>query len=198
MLCACRLQKMSASETASPVLERDELYQADEVQLEMDDNGDAVLLEMEVDPEEKRADALSMPGSPEVKRHPDSSDQTKEAEVDTTSAELGETSAGQAEPTVTPPLVKKAGEAEPVSGPRECPTCYVALENGLEGVPGGCAHRFCVECIQGWLRNSNTCPICRNRFSSLHIYNGEELMNTVAVPTVQVRMAPPLRSRPRD
>ncbi len=104
----------------------------------------------------------------------------------------------QAGPSAPSSLVSEVGEAESVSRPHECPTCYVALDTVLVGVPAGCEHKFCVECLQGWILNSNTCPVDRHRFNTLRIYEGEELVNTLAVPTVQVQMAPPLRPRLQD
>jgi len=46
--------------------------------------------------------------------------------------------------------------------------CGVCLENIAEqGVLSGCAHSFCFICIKEWSKTSNTCPLCKGRFTHL-------------------------------
>ncbi len=73
-----------------------------------------------------------------------------------------------------------------------CPTCYETLDSRLVGIPEGCQHKYCLECIQAWLKNSNSCPACRHRFSVLHVFRGEERVDTLPVQAAQVEMAPPV------
>jgi hypothetical protein len=42
-------------------------------------------------------------------------------------------------------------------------TCIVCREIFYEPSRAGCGHTFCLECIEGWITSSGTCPICRKR-----------------------------------
>ena len=51
-----------------------------------------------------------------------------------------------------------------VSG--KCVICQEDIEKGRKVRRLDCdgRHIFCQVCIEGWLRNNNTCPICRHKF----------------------------------
>jgi hypothetical protein len=36
----------------------------------------------------------------------------------------------------------------------------------------GCEHVIHDACIRSWAQKTNTCPICRNLFHSVRVYNG--------------------------
>ncbi|KAH3670394.1 hypothetical protein OGAPHI_000909 [Ogataea philodendri] len=44
-----------------------------------------------------------------------------------------------------------------------CPICLVDYESGDQGRRLDCCHEFHKDCVDQWLLNDNTCPICRSR-----------------------------------
>lgn len=47
----------------------------------------------------------------------------------------------------------------------KCPICLLAFKQQEVGTPESCDHTFCVECIQEWSKNVNTCPVDRQPFT---------------------------------
>ncbi|GFO08457.1 PHD and RING finger domain-containing protein 1, partial [Plakobranchus ocellatus] len=62
----------------------------------------------------------------------------------------------------------EAVEAEGASSGDEtsdrCPICLNRLRQQDVGMPETCDHLFCLECIQEWSKNVNTCPVDRQVF----------------------------------
>lgn len=54
---------------------------------------------------------------------------------------------------------------------QECPVCYTSLDNIQTGRPEGCEHRFCLFCIQTWAGDHNTCPVDRQEFGGIEVFN---------------------------
>jgi hypothetical protein len=48
---------------------------------------------------------------------------------------------------------------------QECSVCYEDIQE--QGVIDSCNHSFCVDCISKWSEESNTCPVCKQRFNSI-------------------------------
>lgn len=46
----------------------------------------------------------------------------------------------------------------------KCPICLISFTNQEVGTPESCDHMFCVECIQEWSKNMNTCPVDRQEY----------------------------------
>ncbi|XP_029644165.1 protein SCAF11 isoform X1 [Octopus sinensis] len=46
----------------------------------------------------------------------------------------------------------------------DCPICLNRLKYQDIGTPESCDHSFCLDCIQLWARNVNTCPVDRREF----------------------------------
>ena len=46
----------------------------------------------------------------------------------------------------------------------ECPICYEKIENGK--VILKCKHIFCIDCFIKCIHQKNTCPMCRNPFTT--------------------------------
>lgn len=46
----------------------------------------------------------------------------------------------------------------------KCPICLISLRTQEIGTPEACDHMFCVECIQEWSKNMNTCPVDRQEY----------------------------------
>jgi PHD and RING finger domain-containing protein 1 len=47
----------------------------------------------------------------------------------------------------------------------KCPICLRNFTTQEIGTPEACDHSFCVECLQEWSRNVNTCPVDRRMFT---------------------------------
>lgn len=45
---------------------------------------------------------------------------------------------------------------------RDCAVCKDLLQVGVEYVELPCKHLFCGECIMPWLKEHNSCPVCRH------------------------------------
>lgn len=53
----------------------------------------------------------------------------------------------------------------------KCPICLLKFRLQEVGVPDGCQHSFCLECIREWSKNVNTCPIDRISFKKIMVKN---------------------------
>jgi len=51
------------------------------------------------------------------------------------------------------------------SNDMKCGICFETFS--LRGLMNGCKHVFCFVCIEKWSQTSNTCPLCKKRFSQL-------------------------------
>lgn len=47
-----------------------------------------------------------------------------------------------------------------------CPVCQEEITTDTGKVTLKCKHEMCVECFTQWARKANTCPCCRDEFSS--------------------------------
>lgn len=60
----------------------------------------------------------------------------------------------------------------------KCPICLKTFKNQEVGSPESCDHSFCIDCIQEWAKNMNTCPVDRQPFNLILVrknYNGKFL-----------------------
>lgn len=58
----------------------------------------------------------------------------------------------------------------------KCPICLLTFKQQEVGSPESCDHSFCVECIQEWSKNINTCPVDRQPFNLILVrkhYDGK-------------------------
>ena len=60
---------------------------------------------------------------------------------------------------------REAQEREAQESPEPCPICYSTIEEGEEKVTR-CGHTFHENCINRWLEQNATCPICREDLSN--------------------------------
>ncbi|KAF7278248.1 hypothetical protein GWI33_008604 [Rhynchophorus ferrugineus] len=51
----------------------------------------------------------------------------------------------------------------------KCPICLISFRLQEVGLPENCEHTFCLECIQEWSKNMNTCPVDRKEFNSITV-----------------------------
>ncbi|XP_018565103.1 serine/arginine repetitive matrix protein 2 [Anoplophora glabripennis] len=47
----------------------------------------------------------------------------------------------------------------------KCPICLISFKVQEIGTPESCDHMFCLECIQEWSKNMNTCPVDRQEYN---------------------------------
>ncbi|KAJ8915230.1 hypothetical protein NQ315_015453 [Exocentrus adspersus] len=47
----------------------------------------------------------------------------------------------------------------------KCPICLISFKTQEIGTPESCDHMFCLECIQEWSKNMNTCPVDRQEYT---------------------------------
>lgn len=71
----------------------------------------------------------------------------------------------------------------------KCPICLLTFKQQEIGTPESCDHTFCVDCIQEWSKNVNTCPVDRQTFSLILVrkcFNGKVVRQIpVVAPTQQ-------------
>jgi hypothetical protein len=60
---------------------------------------------------------------------------------------------------VPPPASMSDGSTDGQAG--KCPICLCEFVTQEVGTPEACKHTFCADCLQEWLKNTNTCPIDR-------------------------------------
>ena len=69
-------------------------------------------------------------------------------------------------------------ESETTNNSPQCPICLEALLPNTEKTTT-CSHKFCTSCLDKWLAENHTCPMCRtelnepgakNNLDSHHIY----------------------------
>ena len=71
----------------------------------------------------------------------------------------------RARPEARLPFLHDARASNPTSQPglptkKECPICFDKI-GSKDGCALPCAHSFHQHCIQHWLQEKNTCPVCR-------------------------------------
>lgn len=53
----------------------------------------------------------------------------------------------------------------------KCPICLLSFKSQEIGTPETCDHMFCLECIQEWSKNMNTCPVDRHEYNLILVRN---------------------------
>ncbi|CAH1176324.1 unnamed protein product [Phaedon cochleariae] len=53
----------------------------------------------------------------------------------------------------------------------KCPICLARFRSQEIGTPESCDHTFCLECIQEWSKNMNTCPVDRQEYNLILVRN---------------------------
>jgi hypothetical protein len=72
-----------------------------------------------------------------------------------------------------------SGAVDPLADTDDpCPICLALLDQSYDGqnakeiaVLNSCKHRFCFTCIEAWSSVTNTCPMCKQRFSELRTFS---------------------------
>ncbi|XP_023717755.1 PHD and RING finger domain-containing protein 1-like [Cryptotermes secundus] len=74
-----------------------------------------------------------------------------------------------------------------------CPICLCGFVTQEIGTPEACNHSFCVDCLQEWLKNTNTCPIDRQVCDTILVrhYLGGKVVR-------KIHMEPPRQQQEHD
>jgi hypothetical protein len=84
--------------------------------------------------------------------------------------------------TETAPTTVVTEPAPKIDEMQECGVCYEHIEE--QGIIDSCSHNFCNSCIATWSADSNACPICRLRYTSIQKKNlaSGEILSTTEIP----------------
>jgi PHD and RING finger domain-containing protein 1 len=66
---------------------------------------------------------------------------------------------GGAASSTTVPLAASMLDSNTDGQSEMCPICLCGFVTQEVGTPEACNHSFCTDFLQGWLKNTNTCPI---------------------------------------
>lgn len=67
-----------------------------------------------------------------------------------------------------PPNKRLKTQIEDDNEPDSCGICYADYGVSIRGEIDCCNHYFCFVCILEWSKHESRCPICRQRFSTVH------------------------------
>jgi len=89
----------------------------------------------------------------------------------------------------------KDKKMEEIKTTKQCGVCYDDLTvDNCVSTP--CKHSFCSKCFFKWLKESNTCPLCRNNYTRYHKWDYDDIdMNAV---THEFNMFRDVISRTKD
>ena len=74
-------------------------------------------------------------------------------------------------------------EDDPKEFEHKCSICLEMIAERTQ--PVTCKHVYCMECIYGWTKYSNVCPLCKVPITQLQIFNAlkpEEVHEVIEVP----------------
>ncbi|XP_077517341.1 uncharacterized protein LOC144128124 isoform X2 [Amblyomma americanum] len=63
-----------------------------------------------------------------------------------------------------------------------CAVCLNRFLGQEMGTPESCDHVFCLDCIQEWAKNMNTCPVDRSVFGLILVRKGDRVVHQISVP----------------
>ncbi|PNF27313.1 hypothetical protein B7P43_G02770 [Cryptotermes secundus] len=92
---------------------------------------------------------------------------------------------GTSSTTVPPAASMLDGRSDGQS--ETCTICLCELVAQNIGTPEGCKHNFCADCLQQWLKTTNTCPIDRQVCDVIVVRRclGGEVIGTIRVEDVE-------------
>lgn len=91
-------------------------------------------------------------------------------------------------PTTSTPQKDSSSSDSSDDQVEKCPICLLRFKQQEIGTPESCDHHFCVDCIQEWSKNVNTCPVDRQPFSLILVrkrVNGKVVRQIVVEPPTQ-------------
>ena len=66
---------------------------------------------------------------------------------------------------------------------RKCSICLETINE--QTMPVSCKHIYCMECIYGWVKYSNVCPLCKVQIKQLQVFdalNPDKVSEILEVP----------------
>lgn len=103
------------------------------------------------------------------------------------------------QPPSPPPVIEPRGEVQVI-----CSICFSDFQDGEDTRILPCIHQFHTECIQRWLQQSGTCPLCRaaavpvpQQPRGLLLQDIEDLLNNWFAVHIDVNGAPNQPFMPR-
>ncbi|XP_072393559.1 uncharacterized protein [Diabrotica undecimpunctata] len=98
-------------------------------------------------------------------RHGRSRQLMSDSESSQWETDFSDQEASKAPKNDTQATTKLDSDSELSDGQSEkCPICLVSFKAQEIGTPESCDHTFCLECIQEWSKNMNTCPVDRQEY----------------------------------
>ncbi|KAJ8956760.1 hypothetical protein NQ314_006634 [Rhamnusium bicolor] len=73
------------------------------------------------------------------------------------------------EPTASKEIQENTDSDSSDGQSEKCPICLLSFKSQEIGVPESCDHMFCLECIQEWSKNMNTCPVDRQEYNLIFV-----------------------------
>ena len=100
--------------------------------------------------------------------------------------EAGDHAAGQATTQGASEAVVRALPLRTVSSSEHvqaCPVCLEDMEAGSEVRTLPCNHFFHAACVEGWLKQKNSCPMCREELPAADEFLEQLVLKIFAGPT---------------
>ncbi|XP_063218190.1 uncharacterized protein LOC134528471 [Bacillus rossius redtenbacheri] len=83
-----------------------------------------------------------------------------------------------------PGVSSQARASERDAQAERCTICLSEFDTQQVGTPGSCNHSFCLKCLEKWAKESNTCPVGRQKFTHICVRNE---LNGQVVRKVEVK-----------
>ena len=65
---------------------------------------------------------------------------------------------------------------------KQCMVCYLNMDQERQqGFMNSCSHKICSTCLIRWSKQSNVCPMCKQKFSEIRVYEVDGFIN-IPVP----------------
>lgn len=65
------------------------------------------------------------------------------------------------------PVAEEGAVSTPAEGKKEQEDCVICMEEIKNKGTIGCQHLFCFDCILNWSKRTNSCPVCKRKFSKI-------------------------------
>jgi len=53
-----------------------------------------------------------------------------------------------------------------IDNEQDC-SCSICITDKIANCQTNCGHNFCKSCIEKWMENKNSCPMCRNKITKI-------------------------------
>ncbi|NWJ04471.1 PHRF1 protein, partial [Crypturellus undulatus] len=106
-----------------------------------------------------------------------------EEEEETETAVGGTTSSLKSVPDINGASISSDEDSE------NCPICLNTFRDQAVGTPENCSHYFCLDCIEEWSKNANSCPVDRILFNyiSIRAHFGGKILKKIPVENTKTQ-----------